>query len=481
MQEKNEILFPIDATEKHPHTREVIKLAESAGISLTEISEMLKCSQPYVSQLKAGKGKAKIVDLEPLISLLSPKLPGDNFYTYTIFREAKPLLPDDWEQQVLMKGLTKASLETEHGRYPVGDEGFDIVEEQHYNALDHIDENGHTYRYNNSPLDFFRQIKDRENELREAYDSYVSETKAENESLKRNDEELKRWTTDILRSLPLHSELTDQAIQIEDTLNRLLKPRYDNANRLDASKAWRNSTLVEACRGAASNLQIPPLIKPYVQEMPLDLADSELVLAPDIHAARLLTKLESYQQQLDTMRLKKRNLFRLNALYQQSKLSTILNQRTQDPRNMPNWGEYGKELFGNYVCKVFRSANIPPYEINLSEAFLQWSSCIEYQVDEEQVQICGKMLHSETLDGIQIVIHELNSKKFVYLYTFYCEALKREVTLLSKPLSAVQLLEQLKAEDGGDTWAGEVGPLIIKLKNSLSQSGYRVPGIRAVY
>lgn len=482
MQDRKGILFPeVDASMKHPHTKEVIALAEQSGISLTKISEILKCSQPYVSQLKAGSGKVKIVDLEPLISLLSPKLPGDSFHTYTVFREARPIFPDDWEQQVLISGITTASLETESGCYPIGDDGFDIVEQQHHKALMNINENGRVYNDYNSPLGYFDRSKSVAKEIREALETYQAELKKEHERQADRDKDLKQWTADVLQRLPSVNGLSDQAAEIEEALTRYLKPRYEEDNSLVRDHDWRKVSLVNTCREAADILQMPPLIKAYIQDEYLDPDESGQVLAPEEHAKRLLEKLESHQKKFEEKQLDKREQFRLQKLFKTIDLDNILRIKVTDPRDLPSWILHGQELFGGMVRKVFRAANMSPYEVNLTDAFIQWSSNIDYQINEEPVQVCGRVFHSEMLSSGKLVIHELNSRKFVYLSTFHCEKFQREVTLLSKPLSAIELLEQLKVESKSANWANEIEPLILNLKDSLSENGYRVPGVRAIY
>jgi len=485
MQDIKGILFPeVDASMKHPHTKEVIALAEQSGISLTKISEILKCSQPYVSQLKAGSGKVKVIDLEPLISLLSPKLPGESFHTYTVFREARPIFPDDWEQQVLMTGLIAESKKTQDGLYPLGEDGVDMVERLHYKVLEQLDDNGEPYRSinaYNSPLNIFKRSKDITERVRETLDTYQAEIKKQDEWQAERDEELKRWTVEVLRGLPSVNGLSEQAAEIEEALTGYLKPRYEQENSVVSDNSWRKSSLVNVCREAADILNMPSLIKEYTQEEYLDFAESSLVLAPEEHAKRLLDKLESHQKIFEEKQQEKKRKFRLQKLFKVSDFNEIVGLKVTEPRELPAWEAHGQELFGGMVRKVFREANMSPYEINFSNAFTQWASNIEYQINEELVQVCGRVFHSETLSRGKLVIHELNSRKFVYLSTFNSEKLEREVTLLSKPLSAIELLEQLKVESKSANWANEIDPLILNLRDSLSENGYRVPGIRAIY
>ncbi|MGS0826802.1 hypothetical protein ACVBIO_13410 [Shewanella sp. 0m-8] len=486
MDNKNEILFPIDASEKHPYTKEVIELAERSGISITKIGEILSWSQSYVSQLKSGKGKAKVSDLEPLISLLSPRLPGDRFYNYTVFREAKPILPSDWEQLVLMTGLVAESEQTKEGRYPLGDDDIDTIEKHHQQVVEQLDENGEAYRsFNtyNSPVNTFKRSKDIAERMRESLETYQAERKTQFDRQAERDEELKRWTTQILDSLPSVDGLSDQAAEIEDALIRYIKPRYEQENEHAniSSYEYGKTGLVNVCREAAYALNLPSLVSDYKQEDYLSSSESDQVSAPAEHAKRLLDKLESYQKSFEENQLDKQHRFRLKGLFKKYCLTKIKDIKIADPRSLPSWGSYGQELFGGMVRKVYRDINTPPYEINLSEAFEQWASEIEYDVDEETVQICGKVFHSEALGDGQLTIHELNSRKFVYLIVFPCKELNRQVTLLSNQLSAIELLEHIKIEAESLNWTEQLPTSLLKIKSSLSQNGYRVQGIRAVY
>ncbi|MDO6777371.1 hypothetical protein Q4591_18685 [Shewanella sp. 3_MG-2023] len=480
MQDQNEVLFPVVTSDKHPHTKEIILLAEQSGMTLTKISEILNYSQPYVSQLKSGKGKAKTTDLEPLITLLSPKLPGTSFYTYKVFRRAKVVFPDNWEQQVVMLGLSACSKDTEFGRYPIGDDSFDDIEVQHFKALDCIDENGRAYSPYNSPLVDFERSKSITEKLREALETYKVEVKENQDTKVARDEDLKHFTASVLTRTNIEN-LSDQAAVIEEAIIKLLKPRYEQDDYFYQSSQWLKASLVRACQEAADILNLPSLIKQFIQDEPLGCDESNQVIAPDEHAKRLLSKLESYQVKFGKKQQEKRNNFRLQKLFKSCELDKVVDLEVTDPRFMPDWNAYGQGLFGGVVRKVFREANRPPYEVNLSDAFTLWATNIEYSVEYEQIQVCGDVFHSATLSNDKIVIHELNSGKFIYILTFLCEILKCEVAMLSNPLSAAELLEQVKVEAEMNKWSEGVDVLIMNLKKSLSENGYRVSGVRAVY
>ncbi|MEZ9823013.1 hypothetical protein AB4238_20710 [Shewanella sp. 10N.286.45.A1] len=461
-------------------------MAERSGISITKIGEILSWSQSYVSQLKSGKGKAKVSDLEPLISLLSPRLPGDRFYNYTVFREARPKLPSDWEQLVLMTGLVAESEQTKEGRYPLGGDDIGTIEKYHQQVVQQLDENGEAYRsFNtyNSPVSIFNRSKDIAERMRESLDTYQAERKKQFDRQTERDEELKRWTAQVLNSLPSVDGLSDQAAEIEDALKRYIKPRYEQENKHANIISYEHGKtgLVNVCREAAHALNLPSLVSDYKQEDYLSSSESDQISAPAEHAKRLLDKLESYQKSFEENQLDKQQRFRLKGLFKKDCLTKIKGIKITDPRCLPSWGSYGQELFGGMVRKVFSDINTPPYEINLSEAFELWASELEYDVDEETVQVCGKVFHSEALGDGQLTIHELNSRKFVYLIVFPCKELNRQVTLLSNQLSAIELLEHIKIEAESLNWIEQLPALLSKIKSALSQNGYRVPGIRAVY
>lgn len=479
MLDKNEILFPLNISSKHPYTKEIIELAEKADIGVSQIAEILKCTQPYVSQLKKGKGNAKVEALAPLISLLSPKLPGESFHTYTVLREAKPIIPDNWEQQVLVTGLTEVSTNSEYGRYPVGDDGFAQIEQNHLRALKHLDDNGKPVRHSNDLSPSISHSQDAENSLREALEAYETESKAQAERIAQCDKELEQHIAHALRYLP-EEENRDKKI-VEDVLRNSISRIFDRQIYTREPSSWNTGLLVDACRKAASVLKYPPLVKEFREYEPIELSESEWVHAPVEHANRLLEKLKNFRSILEDTIQKRRHKFRLQQLFKKNELSNLKELSISDPRKIPDWERYGDTLFGDCVRDVFQSANAQPYKVNMTRAFKQWARNLEFSINEEVVQICGKTFLSEALDDCKLVIYELPSEKFVYLYTFNCKLLGQEVTLLSEPLYPMALLEQIETEAKDTSWELKSTTLMNKLKEKLVTSGYRVNGIRSIY
>lgn len=479
MLDKNEILFPLNVSNKHPYTKEIIELAEKADIGVSQIAELLNCSQPYVSQLKKGQGNAKVEALAPLISLLSPKLPGNNFSSYMVFKRAIPLIPQDWEQQVLLTGLREKSKSSDFGRYPIGDDGFSKVEQNHQQAISKLDENGRPVNHSNDISLFLENAQKSHSNLKEVLETYEAESKGLNDRITRCNQEIDERIEYAFRHLSGHPNIDKNAT--EEILRKELARIFEHRIYSREPSPWKTATLVDACREAAHAMKYRPLVKEFREYEYSELSESEWVHAPDEHAKRLLGKLNEFCTKILVIRQNRQDKYRLQNLFKKEALANLKKLSIAYPQNTPDWAHFGDELFGNCVREIFGNSNSIPYKVNMTEAFAAWAKTIKFDVQEEVVQICGNKLHAQNFSNCSLVIHELPSQKFVYLITFNCEFLEKEVTLLSEPLPVLTLLERLEAEAKLLSWDNEIGKLLDEVKNKLISAGYRVTGVRAIY
>lgn len=480
-----DILFPKGSTTKHPHAEDVIKIAEAQGIGVGDIAEIIGKSQPYISQVKAGKGNLKTEDLQPLIYKLSPKAPGKDFYPYRVLMSIQPDWPTDWEEQVLMTGLKTVSENQKGGRYPTGESTFKNIEKEHNRALEGVDDFGTPAR-SLSFETFQRPFHPDDNglidELSEALAQYRTESEALNKQKKDQEDITSYFISQIVQesSTPIQSSAKHEMLaeKLEEILPNLVENKCD--------ELWGNlktvkNNLIIACVRTSDALRLPPIVDARVEFDWVKIKEGEIVNDPESHAVRILEKCNELKNKLDEKRLEKQTKFRLTGHYAKKALAryqAISLTSHQDKVYVKNWG---RELFGDAVVKVFRSPE-QSYEINLTEAFSIWAADMPFLYQEENIQVCGtKLLEIEHNDG-KIAIHELHTQQFVVLNTFLDQDVQKDFTSLSEPLSVENLFQHIEDYALLDQWSGE---RIIRVNEELSQSlltrGYRVPGVRSVY
>lgn len=479
MLDKNEILFPKTVSDKHPFTQDVLKLAEQADIGVGQIAEILKCSQPYISQLKKGGQKVQLEKLEPLIHLLSPKLPGDNFQTFSIFKSALPVIPDDWEQQVLMRGLSDISKQSPGGRYPIGDDDFVSVLNNHLYALDYLKESDNPYSRLDMRGPINKQVLNTESYLIEAIAAYQAEM-VNYEKWIEEAENKHRDTLNYALSRFDIERYSKDGRSIEEALDKHLNKFFGIEVKPIEPKVEK-MRLIEACRHAASCLSIPAIVNSISDNQTWEIADDDLPKAVEAHANRLLQKLQEYIKLITDAREKKQHRYRLDQRYNKAAFKVWQTSVLADPRIVPDWQRLGDELFSNSVCDVYRSANEQPYKVDMSQAFVNWAQTLTYKTDEELVQICGNKVLSKDLSGCLITIFELPSEKFVYLQTFHSDLFNRDVTLLSDSLPPRALLEAIKTEASTFSDKESADLIFEEVKGWMMKAGYRVSGVRAIY
>lgn len=100
----NGILYPRGLGTKHYYTQEIMILAEQQGLAQSEVAKILGVSQPMISQWLNGEpvGLADIGALQPLISLLTPRLPGDKFEVVSHVTKITKSIPSNWEEEMII-------------------------------------------------------------------------------------------------------------------------------------------------------------------------------------------------------------------------------------------------------------------------------------------------------------------------------------------------------------------------------------------
>lgn len=477
MQDINNILFPTELGDKHPNTVEIIKIAEERNITVSQIANLMGCSQPYISQLKSGKGNAKVKDIQPLIHLLSATVPGAEFHTYKIIKKMSPKFPDDWEEAVLVAGVNSVSEKTSHGRYPTGDDGYDVIEKNHYEVVERVKDNRNTYLNNVVNL----QIPTMKARLEEGLDTYLVEKNEKQKRIETSNDDLQKWVIDAINRLD-YKYRGDEKFSIEEKLTEIIEPSYmSNHEFLNREDSWDKNALLQLCNQASDILSIPFLVSNNPHARALEETDVRNVMAPEKHAQRLIEKLDSINGTIEEENRKKREKFKLKKLFKKSVWESIDKYSVTCPKLESNWGDFAQDLFGGAICEVFKSSREPAYEVNLTDSFNLWVNDIKFDIDEEEVQVCGPILISTKINDSQITIHELYSKKFIILHKFYSHKAKKDVSVLSEPLDTSSLLDEIQNESEIFQWEEEVDSLIMDVKTSLSSLGYRVPGIRSVY
>jgi transcriptional regulator with XRE-family HTH domain len=104
---EDRIIYTSNSTGRHPYTKEVLLLAERQGSRQADMAEACEVSQSQISQWMSGQSKATNEQLEPLIDLISPLMPGRSFFIEKIVKEVVFKLPDDWEEKAVAAFLRK--------------------------------------------------------------------------------------------------------------------------------------------------------------------------------------------------------------------------------------------------------------------------------------------------------------------------------------------------------------------------------------
>lgn len=100
----NGILYPRGFGIKHYYTQEIMILAEQQGLTQSETAKILGVSQSMISQWLNGEpvGLADIDTLQPLIALLTPRLPGDKFEVINHVTKIMKSTPSNWEEDMII-------------------------------------------------------------------------------------------------------------------------------------------------------------------------------------------------------------------------------------------------------------------------------------------------------------------------------------------------------------------------------------------
>ena len=477
-----ELLFPRVASGKHPYAIEVIKCAEANGIGVSEIAEITGKSQPYISQVKAGKGNLKVEDLQPLIYKLSPKVPGEEFHTYKVLKEIKPIWPDKWEQDILIKELLSVSEGLPGGRYPSGEASFEEVEKNHNAALDKSDEFGRSL--NRGFLLPFQDYSPNRaqyvTELSEALAQYRTEKAAFEKLRIEGDGFIDHLISQLAYAIspsfsqePVNNDLLTE--KLEELLPEIVKEHFRFPKHI-------NDALIRSCVQASHHASsLPPIVQAKINYDWVEIDEDQIVNDPEGHAERILSKCLELQKKFDEERLEKEGKFRLTGHYSKKALSQLQSISFSSPGEKEYIQRWGDQLFGNTEIKVFANPE-NSYKINLTNAFSRWATEVEFTYLEENVQIGGVRLLNKSCGEQQIAVHELHSQDFVVLHTFEDKGEKKEFTMLSDRLTVEKLFEHLKDLAVLNSWdMDQFYEIHEALQNSLLTRGYRVPGVNSIY
>lgn len=199
---------PID--DRHPHTQEVILLAEERGWNQEKIATSCGVTQPVVSGWKHGDGKATLQQIMPLIGQLSPTAPGHEFYAFNAVNKVSLTLPDDWEIQMLAK---RARCSTNALQTALWDNIQQEVKEE-FEQKDKLQQEEH--------LRLEKLIQQ------------VSETQPlmekELEDNKNVEEEYQRAVAKLLKDNPTYAQLDEESLQLLVS-NKLASPELNNGHQ----------------------------------------------------------------------------------------------------------------------------------------------------------------------------------------------------------------------------------------------------------
>ena len=477
-----ELLFPRIASGKHPYAVDVIKYAEANGIGVSEIAEITGKSQPYISQVKAGNGNLKVEDLQPLVHKLSPKVPGEEFHTYKVLKEIRPIWPDNWEQAILIKELLRVSEDEPGGRYPSGEASFEKVEKNHNDALDNVDEFGNSLKssflgpFQNYSLTNRQYVA----QLSEALAQYRTEKAAIEKRRIEGDEFIHQLISQLTHaiSLSLIQEPVDKGLQtdkFEELLTDIVKERFRFPKHI------HDSLIRECAKASEYALYFPPIVQAKIDYNWVKIDKDQIVNDPEGHAERILSQCRELQNKFDKERLEKERKFRLTGHYSKKSLGQLQSISFSSPDEKEYVQRWGVQLFGNTQIKVFADPD-RFYKINLTNAFSRWATDMEFTYLEENVQIGGVRLLNKSYGEQQIAVHELHSQDFVVLHTFEDKEEKREFTMLSDRLTVEKLFEHLNNLAVINSWdMGQHLEIDKALQKSLLSRGYRVPGVNSIY
>ncbi|MBA5764591.1 hypothetical protein H2O73_19715 [Vibrio sp. 404] len=207
----DELLYPHQPVDdRHPHTQEVILLAEERGWNQEKIATSCGVSQPVVSGWKHGDGKATLQQIMPLIRQLSPTGPGHEFYACNIVDKVSLTLPENWEIQMLAKRArcSPNALQTAL---------WDNIQQE---VIEEFEQQEQLLQEEHLRLDKFIQ--------------QVSETQPlmeqELEENKNVEEEYQRAVAKLLNDNPTYAQLDEESQQLLVS-NKLASPELNNRHQ----------------------------------------------------------------------------------------------------------------------------------------------------------------------------------------------------------------------------------------------------------
>ena len=445
MQDINSVLFPVSASEKHPNTKEIIKIAESMGITQTEIAELIGCSQPYVTQLKQGKGLAKIADLEPLIFRISPKLPGEEFFQYTVFKHKTYTLPENWEKRVIVHAYIRHD---QTKRYP--------------SYIDDDDDYSHYY----------------DQEFDKIRDKHLSYLKKNTDHIKNEVNAVDSLKNDLSSILEAYRK--KESVNNDENINQINKVRLLESYKMLMIKYLRSQRLPFIELNSISD-------DSFLNNLPnIDEIIEETLSNLDKHKKNLNNKITD----IERGNSEKVEKLKICNLYDKKAFDEFISTEITDPDREFNLTELSYELFSDNKFEI--NNDYQNISFDMASEFLKWANVkgnISTNIATELIQICGKSLwlyndkyeariegrysYDYTGHNIYIRLIETNSNR---LYIVEKDSGISNYTIINGPYSSLEILNIIR-----NKYFQKFDIDIDEIEKILVREGYPLPGIRYIY
>ena len=436
------ILFPRETTQKHPNAAEVIKLAEIHGIGVSEIADLLGKSQPYISQVKAGKSNLKTAEIQPLLSRISPRMPGTEYHQHNIFKSYRLVFQKTWEQDFITKHVNRLE---DCAYYK-----FEHLQEDHLRGLQKTKHLEPRYALN---LPFNKRTLE---ELESLIKSYTTERKSRD----LNSVNVQRNLDHCIEKFsPILSGIQDKSA-FESALDTLIRPYIALHNPESRDKGFKDieSKLLDLCRTLTTTLSLPEVMEEGSSYQALE---QHALLIAEKYREELKNQNEHYKNE--------RSQIELTGHYKKDALK-YLKQYEYSYDEEVNFADLGRQLFGVKNQVIFLEYG-EQLSFQIAAAFTYWAqNNITCEIQEEPIQICGTpLLPHESND--KIIIYELYSQTFIALKTLTVQG--KSTRQLSERFGVDKLLGYLEDNDAQ--------AMLEDVKRALVERGYRVPGVRPIY
>ncbi len=464
---RDQLLYASNNTGRHVYTKEVLLFAEQEGLIQSEMAGICGVSQSQISQWISGQSKATNEQLGPLISQISPVMPGKDFHIEKVIKSAFLCLPDNWEEQAVGYYLRKR----------VG-ERLDVspasVQEYAYGGLV-IEEK--------KELDLLREGNTTSNEL-------LTEQKHELEGLKAScekesqafEESLIEWNEIRATFLTENPEIAELS---ENKRNKILDRQFP---RPAENKEFGISLIELVSEGLADDFnaeQIDVGFKLLLSRISEDAKLLEGKFLSDEHLVRV-----KYSKEKEVRKVYGR--YEFNVL-------ESLKYRDVSPLSLRlELSQIASELYGGrdliLACRWSDHWEKFDHEIKLDmeEAFVEFSlnhfdgidDYKEYlEVEFENLQICGEKIFCKSTSGDHEIFsglrcYRLFSNKLVVIHGY-------EYDDSDEYFRQLYIYENANDALGGildmQKYSSLTDEEISELKFNLAKSGYKTPDYRSIY